>query len=451
MSGKLNNIKRILIANRGEIAIRAIRSIRELGGESIAIYSTADKNSLHKDLADYSICIGEAPANKSYLNIPAILSAIEVSYADAVYPGYGFLAENPHFAEICERSNIKFIGPSSETIRLTGDKAAARQAAEEANVPIIPGSPPVSDLKTALETAKKIGYPVLIKAAAGGGGRGMRVARTEQELARLLPVAQREAEANFGDPRVYIEKFIENPKHIEIQILADEYGNVVYLGDRECSIQRRHQKLLEEAPSPFITDEVRKKMGEAAVRFAKHVGFTGAGTVEFIVDKDMNFYFIEMNGRIQVEHPVSEMVTGVDIVSWQLRIADGQELSFSQDDIELKGHAIEFRINAEDPETFIPNPGTIEKLYLPGGYGVRVDTHIYQDYKIPPYYDSLIAKVIVYGKDREEAIIRAKRVLQELIIEGVKTTKDFHKKILEDEDFINGVYTTTLVDTKYLK
>ncbi len=451
MSEKLRNIKRILIANRGEIAIRAIRSIRELGGESIAIYSKGDKDSLHKDLADYSICIGDAPSNKSYLNIPAILSAIEISYADAVYPGYGFLAENPNFADICERSNIKFIGPKAETIRLTGDKAAARQAAKEANVPIIPGSPPVENLKDALETAKKIGYPVLIKAAAGGGGRGMRIARTEQELARLLPVAQREAEANFGDSRVYIEKFIENPKHIEIQILADEYGNVVYLGDRECSLQRRHQKLLEESPSPFITDEVRKKMGEAAVRFAKHVGFTGAGTVEFIVDKDMNFYFIEMNGRIQVEHPVTEATTGIDIVSWQMRIADGQKLDFTQEDIKTEGHAIEFRINAEDPETFTPNPGEIKKLYFPGGLGVRVDTHIYQGYKIPPYYDSLIAKIIVYGKDREEAIIRGKRALQELIIEGVKTTKDFHLKILEDEEFLNGTYTTKLVDTKYLK
>jgi len=430
LSEKLKNIKRILIANRGEIAIRAIRSIRELGGESIAIYSKGDKDSLHKDLADYSICIGDAPSNKSYLNIPAILSAIEISYADAVYPGYGFLAENPNFAEICERSNIKFIGPNSETIRLTGDKAAARRAAEEANVPIIPGSPPVEDLKDALEIAKKIGYPVLIKAAAGGGGRGMRVAKSEQELARLLPVAQREAEANFGDSRVYIEKFIQNPKHIEIQILADEFGNVVYLGDRECSIQRRHQKLLEESPSPFITDEVRKKMGEAAVRFAKHVGFTGAGTVEFIVDKNMNFYFIEMNGRIQVEHPVTEITSGIDIVSWQMKIADGQELDFTQEDIKPKGHAIEFRINAEDPETFSPNPGTIEKLYLPGGFGVRVDTHIYQGYRIPPYYDSLIAKVIVYGETREEAIIRGKRVLQEIIVEGIKTTTDFHKKIL---------------------
>ena len=451
MSEKLKNIKRILIANRGEIAIRAIRSIRELGGESIAIYSKGDKDSLHKDLADYSICIGDAPSNKSYLNIPAILSAIEVSYADAVYPGYGFLAENPNFAEICERSNIKFVGPNSETIRLTGDKAAARRAAEEANVPIIPGSPPVEDLKDALEIAKKIGYPVLIKAAAGGGGRGMRVAKSEQELARLLPVAQREAEANFGDSRVYIEKFIQNPKHIEIQILADEFGNVVYLGDRECSIQRRHQKLLEESPSPFITDEVRKKMGEAAVRFAKHVGFTGAGTVEFIVDKNMNFYFIEMNGRIQVEHPVTEITSGIDIVSWQMKIADGQELDFTQEDIKPKGHAIEFRINAEDPETFSPNPGTIEKLYLPGGFGVRVDTHIYQGYRIPPYYDSLIAKVIVYGETREEAIIRGKRVLQEIIVEGIKTTTDFHKKILNDEEFLNGTYTTNLVDTKYLR
>ncbi len=447
---KLDNIKRILIANRGEIAVRAIRAIRELGGESIAIYSEADKDSMHVKLADYAICIGKAPSDKSYLNIPAILSAIEISYADAVYPGYGFLAENPNFAALLERANIKFIGPRSETIRLTGDKAEARKAAQEADVPIIPGSPPVNTLKDALEVADKIGYPVLLKAAAGGGGRGMRVVHSPQELSRLLPVAQREAEANFGDSRVYIEKFILNPKHIEIQILADEYGNVVYIGDRECSIQRRHQKLLEESPSPFITPEVRKKMGEAAVRFAKHVGFTGAGTVEFIVDENMNFYFIEMNGRIQVEHPVSEMTSGIDLVAWQMLVADGKKLSFSQEDIKQQGHAIEFRINAEDPETFTPNPGTIEELYLPGGFGVRVDTHIYKGYKIPPYYDSLIAKIIVYGKNREEAIIRGKRALKELVVDGIKTTKDFHLKILEDEDFLSGKYTTALIDKKYL-
>ncbi|WP_155810556.1 acetyl-CoA carboxylase biotin carboxylase subunit [Persephonella sp. KM09-Lau-8] len=447
---KLNNIKRILIANRGEIAVRAIRAIRELGGESIAIYSEADKDSMHVKLADYAICIGKAPSDKSYLNIPAILSAIEISYADAVYPGYGFLAENPNFAALLERANIKFIGPRSETIRLTGDKAEARKAAQEADVPIIPGSPPVNTLKDALEVADKIGYPVLLKAAAGGGGRGMRVVHSPQELSRLLPVAQREAEANFGDSRVYIEKYILNPKHIEIQILADEHGNVVYIGDRECSVQRRHQKLLEESPSPFITPEVRKKMGEAAVRFAKHVGFTGAGTVEFIVDENMNFYFIEMNGRIQVEHPVSEMTSGIDLVAWQMLVADGKKLSFSQEDIKQQGHAIEFRINAEDPETFTPNPGIIEELYLPGGFGVRVDTHIYKGYKIPPYYDSLIAKIIVYGKDREEAIIRGKRALKELVVDGIKTTRDFHLKILEDEDFLSGRYTTALVDKKYL-
>jgi len=447
----LRNIKRILVANRGEIAVRAIRSIRELEGESVAIYSTADKNSIHKDIADISICIGEAPVNKSYINIPAILSAIEISGSDAVYPGYGFLAENPNFAEICEKSNIKFIGPSSDTLRLVGDKAKARQAAQRANVPVIPGSPPVDTIEDALTYAKKIGYPVLIKAASGGGGRGMRIAHNEQELTRLLPVAQREAQANFGDSTVYIEKLILSPKHIEIQILADEYGNVVYLGERECSIQRRHQKLLEESPSVFINDEVRKEMGEAAVRFAKEVNFVGAGTVEFIVDKNMNFYFIEMNGRIQVEHPVTEVSTGIDIVAWQLRIADGQKLDIKQEDIKQLYHAIEFRINAEDPEDFTPNVGEIEKLYFPGGYGVRVDTHIYSGYKIPPYYDSLIGKIIVYGKTREEAITRGKRALQEFIIEGVKTTKDFHLKILEDESFLDGSYTTTLVDEKYIK
>ncbi|MEZ0324222.1 MAG: acetyl-CoA carboxylase biotin carboxylase subunit [Hydrogenothermaceae bacterium] len=447
----LKRIKRILIANRGEIAVRAIRAIRELEGESVAVYSEADKNSIHKELADISICIGPSPSSKSYLNIPAILSAIDLTHSDAVYPGYGFLAENPNFANICERSNIKFIGPSSKTLSLTGDKAAARKAAQEAGVPIIPGSPPVKDIKDALEIAQNIGYPVLIKAAAGGGGRGMRVANNEQELVRLLPIAQREAETAFGDKTVYIEKFIKNPKHIEIQILADEYGNVIYVSDRECSIQRRHQKLLEEALSPFITEEVRKKMGEAAVRFAKHVGFTGAGTVEFIVDKDMNFYFIEMNGRIQVEHPVSEMITGIDLVAWQIRIADGQKLNIKQQDIKWNGHAIEFRINAEDPVSFTPSPGTISKLYIPGGFGVRVDTHIYQGYTIPPFYDSLIAKLIVWGKTREEAIERGKRALREFIIEGVKTTIPFHLKILEHPEFLKGTYTTSLVDREFLK
>ncbi len=447
----LKNIKRILIANRGEIAIRAIRSIKELGGESIAVYSEGDKDSIHKDLADISICIGPPQPDKSYLNIPAILSAIEITNADAVYPGYGFLSENANFAGILEKSNIKFIGPKADTIELTGDKAEAREAAIRAGVPIIPGSPPVENLKEALEIAKKIGYPVLIKAAAGGGGRGMRVVNNEQELARLLPVAQREADTSFGDKRVYIEKFILNPKHIEVQILADEYGNVIHLGDRECSIQRRHQKLVEESPSPFITDEVRKEMGEAAVKFAKYVNFTGAGTVEFIVDKDMNFYFIEMNGRIQVEHPVTEATTGIDIVSWQLRIADGEKLTLKQEDIKLDGHAIEFRINAEDPEKFVPNPGKIEKLYIPGGYGVRVDTHLYQGYVIPPYYDSLMAKLIVKGKDRKEALIRAERALKEFLIEGIKTPIPFYQKLLKDKEFINGTYTTNLVDTKYLR
>ncbi len=447
----LKNIKRILIANRGEIAVRAIRSIRELGGESVAVYSEGDRNSIHKDLADISICIGPANASKSYLNIPVLLSAIDLTRAYAVYPGYGFLAENPTFASICEKSNIKFIGPSSHTLQLTGDKAAAREAAKKAGVPIIPGSPPVDDLKEALEIAAEIGYPVLIKAAAGGGGRGMRVAHNEQELTRLLPVAQREAESSFGDSRVYIEKFIENPKHIEVQILADNFGNVIHLGERECSIQRRHQKLIEESPSPFIDDDIRKKMGEAAVEFAKAVEFVGAGTVEFIVDKNKNFYFIEMNGRIQVEHPVTEMVSGIDIVSWQLKIADGQKLTIKQDDVKLKGHSIEFRINAEDPANFTPSPGTIKKLYIPGGYGVRIDTHIYQGYTIPPYYDSLVAKLIVWGNTREEAIKRGKRALKEFIIEGLKTTIPFHLKMLKHPEFIKGTYTTSLVDREFLK
>lgn len=448
---QLRNIKRILIANRGEIAVRAIRSIRELGGESIAIYSEGDKNSIHKDLADFSICVGGANPKESYLNIPSILSAVEVSLADAVYPGYGFLAENPTFVALCERSNITFIGPSSKTLEIVGDKAKAREAAIRANVPVIPGSPPVKDLDDAIKIARKIGYPLLIKASAGGGGRGMRIVNNEKELIKLLPIAEREAEGNFGDPTVYLEKYIKNPKHIEIQILADKYGNVIHLGERECSIQRRHQKIIEEAPSPFLTDDIREEMGKVAVRFAKEVDFVGAGTVEFIVDENKNFYFIEMNGRIQVEHPITEVITGVDIVSWQLRIADGQPLTIKQEDIKQKFHAIEFRINSEDPESFVPNVGKIEKLYIPGGFGVRVDTHIYQGYVIPAYYDSLLAKLIVFGKDREEAIRRGRRALKELVIEGVKTLKDFHLKLLEDEEFLNGSYTTNLVDKKYLK
>ncbi len=450
-NSQLRNIRRILIANRGEIAVRAIRSIRELGGESIAIYSEGDKNSIHKDLADFSICVGGANPKESYLNIPSILSAVEVSLADAVYPGYGFLAENPTFAALCERSNITFIGPSSKTLEIVGDKAKAREAAIRANVPVIPGSPPVKDLDDAIQNARKIGYPLLIKASAGGGGRGMRIVNNEKELIKLLPIAEREAEGNFGDPTVYLEKYIKNPKHIEIQILADKYGNVIHLGERECSIQRRHQKIIEEAPSPFLTDDIREEMGKAAVRFAKEVNFVGAGTVEFIVDENKNFYFIEMNGRIQVEHPITEVITGIDIVSWQLRIADGQPLTIKQEDIKQKYHAIEFRINSEDPENFIPNVGKIKSLYMPGGFGVRVDTHIYCGYEIPPYYDSLLAKLIVYGRNREEAIIRGKRALREFIIEGVKTLKDFHLKILEDEEFLNGSYTTNLIDKKYLK
>lgn len=450
-NSELKNIKRILIANRGEIAVRAIRAIRELGGESIAVYSEGDKNSIHKDLADFSICVGGANPKESYLNIPSILSAVEITLADAVYPGYGFLAENPTFAALCERSNITFVGPSSKTLEIVGNKSKAREAAIRANVPVIPGSPPVDDIEEALENARKIGFPLLIKAAAGGGGRGMRIVNNERELIKLLPIAEREAEGNFGDPTVYLEKFIKNPKHIEIQILADKYGNVIHLGERECSIQRRHQKVIEEAPSPFLTEDIREEMGKAAVRFAREVNFVGAGTVEFIVDEDRNFYFIEMNGRIQVEHPITEVITGVDIVSWQLKIADGQPLTLKQEDIKQRFYAIEFRINSEDPETFVPNVGKIERLYLPGGFGVRVDTHIYQGYFIPPHYDSLLAKLIVFGNNRDEAIRRGKRALKELIIDGVKTLRDFHLKILEDDEFLSGKYTTNLIDKKYLK
>ncbi|AAC07527.1 acetyl-CoA carboxylase biotin carboxylase subunit [Aquifex aeolicus] len=438
--------KRVLIANRGEIAVRAIRACRELGLKTVAIYSEADKNSLHVELADEAICIGPPDPSKSYLDIPRIMSALEVSKADAVYPGYGFLSENPKFAEIVEKSGAKFIGPRSEVLAKIGDKVLAKKVAKEVGLPLVPGSDEPLEFSEAVKLASKIGYPVVIKAAAGGGGRGIRIIRDEKELREKFPLAKKEAESAFGDGRLYIEKYVINPKHIEFQVIADEHGNVYVLGERECSIQRRHQKLIEEAPSVSVSEEKRKEISEKVAEFCKRLGYTSAGTVEFLMDEEGNFYFMEMNGRIQVEHPVTEMVTGVDIVKLQLIAAMGEEIKLEK--VETNGFAIEFRINAEDPVTFIPSPGQVEKLILPGGPGVRVDTHLYQGYTVPPYYDSLLAKIIVWGNTRQEAIARGKRALGELKIEGkgLKVNTEFHLRVLDQKEFIEGKHDITFVE-----
>ncbi len=428
-------LKKVLIANRGEIAVRAIRACKELGIETVAVYSEADRNSLHVKLADDALCIGPADPSKSYLDIPTIMSAVELTGADAVYPGYGFLAENPKFAEIVHKSGVKFIGPSSRTLTLIGDKIRSKEIASRVGMPTVPGSEGATSLEEALETATEIGYPVVLKASAGGGGRGIRIVFNEKELREKFPVAVQEAESSFGDGRVYVEKFIINPKHIEFQVLCDEGGNVAILGERECSIQRRHQKLIEEAPSACLTDERRKDIEEVVVEFCKEIGYEGAGTIEFLVDEEGNFYFMEMNGRIQVEHPVTEMVTGVDIVKWQIRIAQGESLPFRK--VDRKGFALELRVNAEDPDTFMPSPGKVEELILPGGMGIRVDTHIYVGYEVPPHYDSLLLKLVCWGESREEAIARSLRALDELTVEGkgLKTNKDFHKRVLRSKEF----------------
>jgi acetyl-CoA carboxylase biotin carboxylase subunit len=440
--------KRVLVANRGEIAVRVIRALKELGIESVAVYSEADKDSLHVEMADYAICIGPAPSKESYLNFSRILSAAEIAGVDAIHPGYGFLSENPDFAELVEASGFVFIGPSSSSIRLMGDKIEAKRSMKKVGVPILPGTEsPVSSLDEAIKIVKEIGLPVIIKAAAGGGGKGMRVVRDMDTLERAFNMAQKEAEAAFGDPRVYIEKYIERPRHVEVQVIGDRYGNMVHLGERECSIQRRHQKLLEESPSPAVTPEMRKKIGEYAVKGALSIGYYSAGTLEFLLDQDGNFYFMEMNTRIQVEHPVTEWVTGIDIVKLQILIAMGEKLNLKQEEINFTGHAIEVRVNAEDPERgFTPSPGKIELLHLPGGPGVRVDTHIYQGYTIPPYYDSLIMKIIVHDRDRLSAISRMKRALEETVVGGIKTTIPFFLKLLENEDFVQGK-----VDTHFLE
>ncbi len=438
--------EKILIANRGEIALRAIRACREMGIRTVAVYSEADGESLHVLFADESICIGPAEPSKSYLDIPSIMAAIEVSGASAVYPGYGFLSENPKFADIVETSGIRFIGPSAETLELIGNKMEAKRIAKKVGIPLVPGSEGPVDEESALALAERIGYPVVLKAGAGGGGRGIRVVNSEAELVEKLPVAIKEAEISFGDGNIYIEKYIVNPKHIEVQVIADEHGNVLTLGERECSIQRRHQKLIEEAPSCAVSEKNRKELEEMVREFCKEINYMGAGTVEFLMDEAGNFYFMEMNGRIQVEHPVTEMITGIDIVKWQIKVAMGEKLNIGK--VKRRGYAIEFRINAEDPEKFRPSPGKIDRLILPGGFGVRIDTHIYQGYKIPPYYDSLLAKLIVWGDTREETIERGKRALSEFIAEGkgLAVNKEFHLHILKREEFIKGTHHIGFVE-----
>jgi len=439
--------KKILIANRGEIACRIIWTCKEMGIKTVAVHSDVDRDSLHVRFADEAACIGPAPSAQSYLNIPAIISTAEIFNVDAIHPGYGFLAESAYFAEICEACNIKFIGPSANVIRLMGDKIEARRAMHEAGLPIVPGSPgEVTSEEEALGLAREIGYPIIVKASAGGGGRGMRIVRSEGELGKALDTASTEAAAAFNDGSVYIEKYIEQPRHIEIQVLADEFGECIHLGERECSIQRRHQKLMEESPSIVLTPEQRKRMGDAAVAACKKLGYSSAGTCEFLLDKNGDFYFMEMNTRIQVEHPVTEMVTLADIVRNQIRIAEGEPLNYDQDELLIVGHAIECRINAENPETFAPSPGTITAFNLPGGPGVRVDTFVYSGYRVTPFYDSLIAKLIVHARTRELAIARMKRALDVMVVEGIKTTIPLHQKIMDDPRFRAGDIGTDFME-----
>src|SRR5215471_1861026 len=439
--------RKILIANRGEIACRIIWTCKEMGIGTVAVHSDVDRDSLHVRFADESACIGPAPSAQSYLNIPAIISAAEIFNVDAIHPGYGFLAESAYFAEICEACNIKFIGPRPDVIRLMGEKVAARNAMKEAGLPILPGSESALESETeAVELAREIGYPVIVKASGGGGGRGMRIVYAEGELGHALETASTEAAAAFKNGDVYIERFVERPRHIEIQVMADEHGDCVYLGERECSIQRRHQKLLEESPSPVMTPELRQQIGEAAIAACKAIGYSSAGTFEFLLDEDHRFYFMEMNTRIQVEHPVTEMVTLTDIVRNQIRVAEGEPLGFGQDDVIMVGHAIECRINAESPETFTPSPGTITTFNLPGGPGVRVDTYVYPGYKVPPFYDSMIAKVIVHARTRELAIARMRRALDAMVVEGIKTTIPLHLRIMDNANFQAGNFSTRFME-----
>lgn len=444
-------MNKILIANRGEIAVRIIRACKEMNIKTVAVYSEADKDSLHTRLADEAICIGPAQSAKSYLNIRTIIEAAHITGSDSIHPGFGFLSENTQFAKICEESNIKFIGPKSDVIELLGNKSNAKKMMKKAGVPVIPGSEgSVKTLAEAKAVADKIGYPVMIKAAAGGGGKGIRIVNSQEEFENNYNIVKKEAEVSFNDDELYIEKFVKNPRHVEIQILADEHGNIVHLGERDCSIQRKHQKVIEETPSTIVDDKLRNKMGDAAVKAAKIAGYTSCGTVEFLVDSDKNFYFMEMNTRIQVEHPITEMRTGLDIVKEQIRIAGGEKLKFKQKEIEFRGHSIECRINAENPsKKFMPCPGKITGLNLPGGNGLRIDTGIYEGYTIPPYYDSMIAKIIVHGTTRNEAIAKMKRALEELVIEGVDTNADFIFSIIKTPDFIRGDFDTSFISKNF--
>ena len=444
-------LKKVLIANRGEIAVRIIRACREMGIRTVAIYSEADKKALHVTLADESICIGPAPSSKSYLNIKAILEAACLTGADSIHPGFGFLSENSNFAKICEEMGIKFIGPNYKLIELLGNKSKAKETMKKVGVPVVPGSEGLIHSKEqAIELAQKIGYPIILKASAGGGGRGIRIAYSKRELEKEYDLVKQEAKISFNDDSLYLEKFIENPRHIEIQILADEQGNCIHLGERDCSIQRRNQKVLEETPSSILDEKTRKKMGDIAVKAVKEIGYTNAGTIEFLVDKNKNFYFMEMNTRVQVEHPVTEMVTGVDIIKEQIKIASGEKLQYTQKDITVTGHSMEVRINAENPEkNFMPCAGTITDLHLPGGNGIRIDTAIYTGYKIPPTYDSMIAKIIVHGKDRNESIAKMKSAVAELVVDGITTNTDFILDILADKHFRDNNYDTSFIEKKF--
>jgi len=440
--------KKVLIANRSEIALRIIRACKELGVATVAVHSEADSESLHVRFADEAVCIGPASSAESYLDPRRIITAADITGSDAIHPGYGFLAENAEFAEMCLDSGIKFIGPTPDMIRQMGNKAKAKELMIQAGVPVVPGSEGIlANSEEGLKLAEEIGYPVILKAVSGGGGRGMRIVNNSEEFDMNYQMAQAEAQGAFGDPDMYLEKYIQNPRHIEIQLMADQFGNAVYLGERECSIQRRHQKLLEESPSSVVTDELRRKMGAVSVEGALKIGYEGAGTIEFLLDSDFNFYFMEMNTRIQVEHPVTEMVSNQDLLKDQIRVAAGEKLGYTQENIRLEGHAIECRINAEDGErNFMPSPGEIKSFNVPGGPGIRVDTHAYGHYHIPPYYDSLVAKLITYGKNRDEALARMNRALDEFVIEGIKTTIPFHKKLIAHPDFISGNFDTGFLD-----
>jgi len=442
---------KVLIANRGEIALRVIRVCRELGVKTVAVYSEPDRLSLHVKFADEAVCIGPAPSKESYLHIPRIISAAEITNSDAIHPGYGFLAENSQFAEICESSGLKFIGPSPDAITAMGDKVLAKDTMRKAGVPVVPGSEGVvKEAKQGLEIATAIGFPVMIKASAGGGGKGLRIVREAAEFEKAFQLASSEAEASFGNPDLYIEKFVENPRHVEIQVFGDRFGNVVHLNERDCTIQRRHQKLIEESPSPIVDSDLREKMGAAAVKGAKDVKYEGAGTIEFLVDKDKNFYFMEMNTRIQVEHPVTEVVTGYDLIKLQLQVAAGERIR--KKEFKPRGHAIECRINAEDPEhDFRPSPGELTSFHLPGGFGVRCDTHCYAGYRVPPYYDSLLAKLVVFAPTRAEAVQKMAGALEEFTVEGVHTTIPFHRRVMKNDVFKSGNYDTSFIDRHYHK